>query len=330
MNPEELQKAFLERAPMLDAFGKWVTARVISEVKELMGASYSDYFFKVPPHHRVKVVEGFIEKALRPGKSYSDPLREITDQVGTRFVVLLHKESQIVNRAIRSVSEWNFTKAKDIEEIRLNNPHHFDYESYHWTVSPNVSLEIDGETISPDATCEIQVRTLLQHAYAELAHSTVYKPKTSAKPEVKRIIARGAALIETTDGVFQKVADEIKRASGKLDELLHKATEWYASHVLSGQYPPSGIALRIVDAYVEDLADIDWSSIQAYLEDKSWIAGAIQGNQNKLLFSDPVIPLVFWLVSDLRSDIVDRWPFDISLLQPVFTKLSISPGGDLD
>ena len=330
MNPEDLREAFRQRRPMLEAFGKWVTDRVVREVKEVLGASYSDYFFKVHPHHRVKDIEGFVEKSSRTGKGYLDPLREITDQVGTRFVVLLHDQSQIVNKAIQAVPEWNWIQAKDIEEVRSLDPHHFDYESYHWTVSPKVSMEIGGLMITPDTTCEIQVRTLLQHAYAELAHSTVYKPKTTARPEVKRIIARGAALIETTDGVFQRVADEIQKVSGKLDELLRGAAAWYASSVEAGQYPPSGAALRITDAYVEDLSQISWTDMQAYLDGKNWIVSVIVENRNRPLFDDPVIVLVFWLVSELRHDVASHWPFDISLLQPVFTKLGIAPEGHLD
>lgn len=330
MTAEELRDAFRKRRPMLEAFGKWVTQRVITEVKEQLGASYSDCFFKVTPRHRVKDVEGFVEKASRTGKSYIDPMTDITDQVGTRFVVLLHDYSQIVNKAIQSINEWDLTRAKDIEDIRLSNPHHFDYESYHWTVSPRVSMEIDGITIPQDTTCEIQVRTLLQHAYAELAHSTVYKPKTAARPEIKRIIARGAALIETTDGVFGDVAREISRVSGKLDELLRGSADWYALHVSPGKYPLSGMAMRITDAYVEELSTIDWAVIETYLENKGWIAEAIQAKKNSTMFDDPVILLVFWLVNEVQHEISARWPLELSLLQPVFTLLSISHGGHLD
>ncbi|MEQ1748091.1 MAG: RelA/SpoT domain-containing protein [Prosthecobacter sp.] len=329
MTPEELREAFRQQVPMLEAFGKWVTERVIHEVQVLLGASYSDYFFKVPPRHRVKDVNGFVEKAFRKGKNYVDPLKEITDQVGTRFVVLLHNQCNIVNQAISAVQEWECVKAKDIENIRLKNPHHFDYESYHWTVTPRCGLMIGGTTVPTDISCEIQVRTLLQHAYAELAHATVYKPRTVAQPKVMRIIARGAALIETTDGVFLNVAEEIEKVTGKVDELLRKCSEWYAVNISPGQYPPSGIAHRIVDAYVENLSKIDWAHVETYLTQKYWIVDAVKENSENAMFDDPIILLVFWLVSELEADIAERWPLELTYLQPVFTRLSISSGDSL-
>lgn len=330
MKSDELRNAFRERVPILEVFGKWVTEQVLIEVKELLGAGYSEYFFKVTPRHRVKDVEGFVEKSNRAGKSYTDPLKEITDQVGTRFVVLLHDHSQIVNRAIQAVPCWNLTMAKDIEDLRLSNPHHFDYESYHWTVSPKVAMEIEGSMVGPDVSCEIQVRTLLQHAYAELAHSTIYKPRTTAKPEVQRIMARGSALIETTDGVFQLVADEIEKACGKLDSLLQSATEWFSFKVQNGHSSPSGIAMRIADAYAEELALADWTVVRSFLDGKAWLPDVIRENKGKPLFDDPVIVLVFWVVSELRHEAVLRWPYDISMLRPIFAHLGIATDGCLD
>lgn len=329
MNPDDLREAFRQRMPMLAKFGEWVTNRVIAQVKEALSASYSETFFKVQPKHRVKDMEGFIEKASREGKGYKDPLKEITDQVGCRFVVLLHNQCDIVNKAIREIQEWDCTSAKDIEVMRTDNPHHFDYESYHWTVRLICSQNIEGFVITPDVTCEIQVRTLLQHAYAELAHSTVYKPQTSAKPQVKRIIARGAALIETTDGVFLRVVEEIEKVTGKIDELLRRCAEWYSEHLTQGSYPASPSALRIADAYVEELSGIEWARIEDFLKKRSWLAEAIKEKRDLPLFNDPVIVLVFWLVHEFEAQMPARWPLDLKLLQPVFTRLSISPGDSL-
>ena len=168
------------------------------------------------------------------------------------------------------------------------------------------------------------MRTLLQHAYAELAHSTVYKRKTAAKPSVQRIIARGAALIETTDCVFREVAARIAEASGSQDGLLASAAGWYAQFVEPGEYPPSGVAQRIADAYSEQLSGVAWTTIQGFLESKGWIPSAIKEERFRPLFSDPVIALVFWLVSELRLDVYESWPYDSSILRPVFTKLGIA------
>lgn len=324
MTPGELRDAFAKRIPILESYGKWVTDRVIIEVKKRLGKGYPKALFKIPPEHRVKDIDGLVEKASRPGKSYKAPLQEITDQVGTRFVVLLDRECKVLNEAIQSVQEWVYERAKDVEQIRAADPHHFDYESHHWVVRPKAELKLEDVTVPTDFTCEIQVRTLLQHAYAELAHATVYKPRTSAKPEIKRIVARGAALIETAGGVFSEVDHAISASSGKLDILLTQCCTWYVANVSEGEFLPSRYAFRIVDAYADLLTGIDWPQIEEFLRTKSWVAGVIKENIEKPLFNDPVITIAFWLVSELENDIIADWPHELSYLDPIFAKLNIS------
>jgi putative GTP pyrophosphokinase len=60
------------------------------------------------------------------------------------------------------------------------------------------SVVVHGSTIPAEAACEIQVRTILQHAYAQMAHGSVYKPNISLPHEnerkVRRALAKGSAL----------------------------------------------------------------------------------------------------------------------------------------
>lgn len=329
MTPGELRVAFAQRIPILEIYGKWVTDRLVTEVKKQLGSAHPKALFKVPPEFRVKDLDGFVEKASRPGKSYESPLDEITDQVGTRFVVLLERECDLVNVAIQNVQEWVWERAKDVELIRAANPHHFDYESHHWVVRPKATLKLGEITVPTNFACEIQVRTLLQHAYAELAHATVYKPKTSANHQIKRIIARGAALIETTGGVFTDVDKAINASSGKLDHLLNSCCAWYSSHVSTGEHSPSNLAFRVADSYADQLEAAEWNQIEEFLSSKSWLAGAIKEDKDKPLFADPVIALVFWLVSVSEDGMISNWPLDLTYLEPVFSRLGISTGNSL-
>ena len=47
----------------------------------------------------------------------------------------------------------------------------------------------------------MQSGTLLQHARSELTHDTLYKPKTTAKPSIKRTVAK-------EHGIDQKLQTE--------------------------------------------------------------------------------------------------------------------------
>jgi ppGpp synthetase/RelA/SpoT-type nucleotidyltranferase len=81
----------------------------------------------------------------------------------------------------------------------------FDYQSVHYVVRAAREMTV-GQVVIPAGTpCEIQVRTLLQHAYSEVTHDTIYKSKVEASTETKRSIAKSMALIEASDDYFSEV-----------------------------------------------------------------------------------------------------------------------------
>lgn len=126
----------------------------------------------------------------------------MTDLVGTRFVVLLSEDIDTVCQAIESLTEFDARISKNyLDEIELN-PKLFDYQSKHYEIRPKNELHIGDLKISKQICCEVQVRTLLQHAYAELVHDSVYKPVGIVPKSAERHIARSMALMETTDDLF--------------------------------------------------------------------------------------------------------------------------------
>ena len=283
MKSSVITEEFNARVPMLKAFGRHVVVSVVEMVKNRLGSSYSPYYFRMSPISRVKEVESFIEKCSRGGKCYNDPIREITDQVGARFVVLRLDEIRIVNDVINQNPNWDKERAKDMEQIKLEDPHYFDYVSDHWVVRPKQNIDIDGVVVPRGTPCEIQVRTLLQHAYAELAHATVYKPNFTAEPMVRRAIARGAALIETTDGVFVEVGSMIDKETAKFEAILAGARLWFAD-LVGGEgivLAPSPRAMRIVDAYSDHFQDVSWDAIELDLRAKPWLKESLKSKRGK-------------------------------------------------
>ena len=45
-----------------------------------------------------------------------------------------------------------------------------------------------------------------------------------------------------------------------------------------------------------------------------------------LLFDDPVIALVYWLVMKLGQGVAADWPLDLNYLSPVFADFGIASG----
>ena len=90
-------------------------------------------------------------------------------------------------------------------------------------------LTLGALTVPVGTPCEIQIKTILQHAYSELTHDTIYKPKVDATPKMRRTAAKSMALIEATNDYFQQVvsrslnlSDQNKTATDEMAEVYRK------------------------------------------------------------------------------------------------------------
>ena len=155
-----------------------------------------ELFLKLPVIPRVKTQDSLLQKAFYRAKNYENPYEDIEDKVGLRFVVLLAEDIRTIEAAINDEPRWVAMLARDFELEREAKPYEFDYQSLHYVVRSKLPLEYEGYSIPADFSCEVQVRTLLQHAYSELTHDTIYKPSVRATPAIKRTAAKSMALIE--------------------------------------------------------------------------------------------------------------------------------------
>jgi putative GTP pyrophosphokinase len=106
--------------------------------------------------------------------------------------------------------------------------------------------------------CEVQVKILLQHAYSELTHDTIYKPRVNATPEMQRAAAKSMALLEATNDYFESVFDQVEAATAPERELTLSLSELYRDKV--GIAPqPSRVEGLLLDAFSDmqyvDVAD---------------------------------------------------------------------------
>jgi putative GTP pyrophosphokinase len=90
MQEADLIRRYEAEQPLYAAWGRFVTGEISSAVLASLPAGQPlKHFLKVPPASRTKTVASLVGKAYIRGKNYVDPYAEITDKVGTRFVVLL-------------------------------------------------------------------------------------------------------------------------------------------------------------------------------------------------------------------------------------------------
>ncbi len=286
-------------------------------------------FFKIPPSYRVKKTESFLEKALHRKKKYTDPLVEITDKVGARFVVLLGSEIPVVVDAIHACDVWTSTKDRDYVVTRQESPSLFDYESVHFTLRSNGCISIEGMEIPGDLACEVQVRTLLQHAYAELSHDRVYKPDVSVPDDVRRQVARGSALLETTDEVFEQVSSKLAKALSTRNELHRAAViaSEKAGVTMSSRDPK--LTFSLIDAFAAMFEGANQETLSEFVARRDWLADRMKKrSRDGMLFEHPAGVLAYWLVDQFEHDAIPKWPFRSDLLESIFSDLSISIHGD--
>ena len=331
MTEGELKIAFESRRPVLDALGRWVTQTIIAALEEKLGSKNAVYkFLQIPPKPRVKETDSFLEKAL-VRKKYADPLAEITDQVGVRFVVLLLEDIDLMGKIVES-GPWGSQKDRDFQLERLEKPDYFAYQSDHYVIRTRAERQFEGVSIPAQMPCEIQIRTILQHAYAEMAHSSSYKPPVKLPEEdqrhVNRSLAKGSALIETTDDVFREIKNKLREYNESIAALLAISADIYKDITGEAVCPSTALGELIADKYRGTLKHITAEQLRA------WAAGRpglktilIKKRRESVFYRDPVVILLGLLVTENETMVPKHWPIDSSYLEDFYTTLGISTTG---
>ncbi|MGB3044494.1 MAG: RelA/SpoT family protein [Xanthobacteraceae bacterium] len=278
------EQEFLERwrreSPAYSAWGKFVVEKLAKAIEELAAPVALEVFLKIPVKARIKEEESLLQKAFHRGKGYQDPFSEIEDKVGVRYVVLLGSEVKKIDEAILGINDWIAEKARDYVQEQMLRPYEFDYQSLHYVVRSRNILSFESVEIPADTPCEIQVRTLLQHAYSELTHDTIYKPNVQATPSLKRSAAKSMALIEATGDYFAKVHEEIQAALANGEQISLHLERRYRSWI--GSEPSRGpIQSLIVDHYARLVGADFEAAIEEWWRDKQFVRDRIVARSKK-------------------------------------------------
>ena len=157
---------------------------------------------------RTKSVESLVEKANREGKSYDDPLREITDFTGVRIITYFREDVSRVAEIIRREFVVDGQNSRDMND--LLDPDQLGYQSVHFVVNLRSNRSILTEWSSFQGfAAEIQVRTVVQHAWAAISHKLDYKSQSEVPKSVRRKLFRLSALLELADDEFASFRNDL-------------------------------------------------------------------------------------------------------------------------
>lgn len=309
------------------AWGRFVSEEIYSTLRKSLGDDKAKLFLKIHSEPRLKSIASALGKVGRKG--YDNPVVQMTDLIGVRFVVLLSVDIRVISEIIENCDKWDATVSKDyLSEIDVN-PKIFDYQSRHYEVRPKAKFDYCGESITPEMCCEVQVRTLLQHAYAELVHDSVYKPSSDVPKSAERQIARSMALMETTDDLFCKTMEILADNSKERNAFLEFLSGYYAEKI-GRQYLDEDLHVNfsIIDTFKYHIDDNLPNKIHTLLNEKKYIPIRIINRvEYNPLFTQPCILFVYWLASQIDSgEILSTWPLpgNISGLELVLSDLGKS------
>lgn len=157
---------------------------------------------------RAKSIDRFLAKAetvVDGKKKYSEPLRQIQDQLGGRIITFYRSD-------VDRIGELVLKYFRPIESIDLipDSEWEFGYFGRHYILI--LPSEVLGGTIDKSLApqfFELQVKTLFQHAWSEANHDLGYKP--GSKPldsDAKRRLAFTSAQAWGADRIFDELFRE--------------------------------------------------------------------------------------------------------------------------
>jgi len=324
MTEEELIELWTLDRPMYEAWGQHVLARVVERLRTKIAPLSADIFIRIPPKLRLKGDASMLEKAFYRKKGYADPYADITDKVGVRFVVLLSDQIRIVEDAVTDCPDWDYSKDRDYEEEQQLNPIQFDYAAVHYIVRCRSDLSLTDVTVRAGTPCEIQVKTILQHAYSELTHDTIHKPKVDATPLMLRTAAKSMALIEATNDYFLQVIEQVDKLVAPAKALTEGLAAVYRERVELEPEPTRAEGL-ILEAYEAEAGVDAVARLHTLLDQKAYLADRVRAKATTtLLYRQPSILLVYLLASERPTATKQKWPLTPDELRPTYVDLGLA------
>lgn len=295
-----------ELRPALEAWGDFIVERVTEFVKLDVGDEAFRSFFKIPPGYRCKERKSALKKLIK--KKYSRPKEQMTDLVGSRFVVLLKTDIEVIERAIAGQTAWVPSRDRNPVDEQAKDPTSFEYQSVHYLLRNTNEFSHNGVLIPEGLSCEVQIRTVLQHAYAEMGHDRIYKGEY-VPLSVQRLVARCMALMETTDEMFVNAVRELEQVNREIEHwctFLDETVKPILVSITSTSSDPE--ARDILETYKNLLKEASQDNVRAELT--PFVTKKIQERAASVggLFAKPVVLAVYWLVKAHPFEVSQIWP----------------------
>lgn len=320
MNEKLFRERYKKEQGIYLEWGNCVKSVVINQLMEKYNCV--DTILKMPVVPRIKDEDSLVSKAFYRGKNYKNPYEDITDKVGVRFVVLTINQISEIKKIIEEVDGWSYSQDIDYEKQIHDTPELFVYQSVHYIVRNEKDINHNNVIIPKSTPCEVQIRTLLQHAYAELSHDTVYKKDIEIPSKVRRGLAKSMALIEATDDIFKEVYDLLS-SENKFYTQYKNLVRKYCQFDEATDSLNDFIFMKYINMINE--RQITGEDVERYIKDKQYLCNKIQEKKQLfIVYRQYIVFLLYYFISNYRMQFLDKWPLPEELIIPLFTDLGIA------
>lgn len=321
MTESELIELWESEKIIYNAWGECVSHHILKKIDADIGESGRLKFLQIVSGPRLKDNNSFIDKAFYRKKNYTNPYNDIKDKVGVRLVVLHTKDLRRLDTYINNPEVWTTQQDRDYIKTRESAPEYFGYEAIHYILEPTHDFEWNGTIVPAGTPCEVQLKTILQHAYSELAHDTIYKPQTEVTAKAKRYCAKAMALIEATDDYFLTVIEEIEKAEDTMSSTAKQLCILY-QRFLNIHATPNRFNEELILAYA-DLLKHDWiNEISEFYTSRPWLIQQIKSEiPHRHLVRQPAILMVLYFISTQKITARGKWPDTDRNLEPLYALL---------
>lgn len=322
-NEQKVREDFIALCPELEKWGKHVDTVLCEFLKK---AFSSCEHVQMKPSHRIKTVNSYCEKVLiRKPKKH--PLLETTDKVGTRVVLLNTTDVNKVCEFIKQCDVWEVQEhAQSIDQIIYEHPEVFTYQSEHYIVKPkqNYSAECEIDLL----TCEIQVRTILQHAYAEISHGTMYKKDVSINSQYKRMLASSMAFLEAADKNFVQIYSGMEENNDYRITLQNHLITAYKTVITDYNESTYNVETTLPLANLfEESSLIEFNdNLEGFMQKNAKLvqSAIISYKDDDILFCHPVIVMALYMILNNQNMLIENWPYNYDSLVHVVKGMGLS------
>lgn len=128
-------------------------------------------------------------------------------------------------------------------------------------------------------------------------------------------------MIETIDIIFEDVIEKMNNENDIISTILPMLQNKYKKMFKSDFQ--KNINIMILDAYKDEIEKIDIDELKNFIITKRVLLEKQikRKSKNNLLFRQPVIILLYYLVFQKRESVKQKWPMTKDILKPIYIGL---------